>query len=196
VSSSGAVTILFTVGLGGEATTLESATSTVAATAPPTILAVTTTAARTTVGEPWPEGAPFVDLYEDDHYKRTEQLEAFNDWRTDDSTREEFFALYTKAGTSADGLGKQNLELRQSKPEANDCTGIVDSVTRWRQTDSDNLVWIQVTSSSPACTGIVEGKPATRAFIPLQVHYWLWEEQSDGRWLVIERVDTTELLEP
>jgi hypothetical protein len=170
------------------ATTLPSPGATTA----PTTTAVTTT---TTAPDLWPVGAPKVDLYEDDHYQRTEQLEAFNDWRGNDSTRDRYYSLYTKPGSVAADIAQQNLELRQTRPETNDCMAIVDSVTPWRTTD-DGTIWIQITASSPECTGTLDGKSATRAFIPLQARYWHWEQQRDGRWLVIERLDSKELLAP
>jgi hypothetical protein len=158
---------------------------------PNATLATTTTVAT----EAWPEGAPKIDLFEPDHYKRTEQLEAFIAWRGQDSTREPTFSLYTKPGSPADDLAKKNLDLKLQHPETNDCRPIVDSVTPWSATD-DGTVWIQVTTSSPACSGILDGKPATRAFVPLDARYWHWEEQSGGKWLITERLDSDTLLDP
>jgi hypothetical protein len=170
------------------ATTLPSPGATTA----PTTTAVTTT---TTTPDPWPAGAPKVDLFEKDHYKRTEQLEAFDQWRRNDTAREGLYTQYTKPGTTADRVAAQNLELRSKTPETNNCQVIVDSLTPWTAT-SDGTVWIQVTTSGPACSGIVNGQTVSRGFIPLEARYWHWEKQTDGRWLVIERLDSTTLLEP
>jgi hypothetical protein len=156
-------------------------TSTVPATAT-TVLAVDTTKR----GTQWPADAPFVDLYEDDEIKRTEQFNAYFDWQNADSRRREAnYSLYVEPGSTADAEARATVELNKDDLLLFVCPLKVDSVIRWK-VESERLIWMQSTGSLPGCTGTNNDEPIAQPARPLIVRYVLWARQSDGRWLVRE----------
>jgi hypothetical protein len=153
-------------------------------------------AATTKPGPQWPADAPFVDLYEDDEIKRTEQFNAYMAWQSQDSDREAaHFGLYVEPGSREDKEVRATIDLNKGIRTTAACPFTVDSMTRW-DTPTASLVWMQSVGSIPACSGQRNGAPISGAAVPLFVEYLLWSQQSDGKWLVRELNYETEILQP
>jgi hypothetical protein len=154
-----------------------------------TVLASTTSTLAvdtTKPGSQWPADAPFVDLYEDDEIKRTEQFNAYFDWQNADSRRREAnYSLYVEPGSIAEAEARGTVDLNKDDILLFVCPLKVDSVIRWK-VESDRLIWMQSTGSLPGCTGTNNGEPIAQPARPLIVRYMLWARQNDGRWLVRE----------
>jgi hypothetical protein len=160
-----------------------------------TVLATTTSApvAETTKpGPQWPADAPFVDLYEEDEIKRTEQFNAYFDWQGEDSARRaENFHLYVEPGSVAEAEAQGTVDANAGNRLLFVCPVRVDSLIRWK-VDGDRLIWMQSAGSLPACSGTKNGEPVSQTARPLIVRYMLWTRQIDGRWLVRELREETE----
>jgi hypothetical protein len=167
--------------------------------APMTAVTTTSTTIASTTTKPgpqWPADAPFVDLYEPDEIKRTEQFNAYLAWQGRDSDRRAAYArLYVEPGSRAERELISTLDLNKNTRTTADCPFTVDSLTRWKAPSRD-LVWMQSVGSVPACEGTRNGEAITGAPTPLFVQYVLWARQSGGKWLAREINYGTEILQP
>jgi hypothetical protein len=177
-------------------TPVTAATTRPTTTTSPTTVAPTTTVATGANGQPWPEGAPVVNFYEQDEIERTRQFRDFLTWQGQDSRRQlASYKLYVEPGSVAETEQGQAAPLNAERNVISECSGVFDSYTRWRR-ESTRTIWIQVVGSGPACSGTANGVPVTRPAIPLIVYYFLWSQQSNGSWLIADINIESEILAP